>query len=245
MRWFRIPLRGCFLASAILLSLTSFSSTSFSAAPDTDGVYHGCLNTKSGSLRVIDRDKEICDRAEERPLIWKLTRPRCKQCPPGPRGPEGPPGPAGAQGALGPAGPTGPTGPQGPQGAPGPQGEVGETGERGPQGLRGEDGFANIYNRSCRDCREITCLAPGHKATGGGVDCNNRQSVTWSYRATLNLPYTQQGGGVSQYCHNQSCDGWKGACSGGSAPAAMIELICQSPNPINGYTQPYLTYSSP
>ena len=217
---------SCLLAGLLLTSSGFFSLVSLAETPDARGAYHGCLNTKSGSLRVINRDKDICDRVEERPIKWSLSRLRCNQCPPGPPGPEGP---AGAQGALGPAGPTGPTGPQGPQGPPGVPGPTGERGPRGYTGPSGEDGFADIYNRTCRDCLEIACSHPYDKAIGGGISCENRDSMAWSYRARVKRPSAPEAGTESNYCnYSYPCDGWKGACDNGNKRAEMIELTCQT-----------------
>jgi hypothetical protein len=219
---------SCLLASLLLASSGFFGSASFADTPDASGAYHGCLNTKSGSLRVINKDKEICDRVGERPIEWALTRLRCNQCPPGPRGPEGPEGPAGTQGALGPAGPTGPTGPQGPQGPPGPQGPEGERGPSGYPGQPGNDGFADIYNRTCQDCGEITCSSRYDTAIGGGISCANRGSIAWSHRDRIRRPSSPEAGSASNYCNYSGyCDGWKGACGSGNQPAAIIELTCQ------------------
>lgn len=237
---------GCLLASLVLASSGFFGSASYAETPDASGAYHGCLNTKSGSLRIINRDRDICDRVEERPIRWSLSRLRCNQCPPGPPGPEGPAGPAGAQGALGPAGPTGPTGPQGPQGPPGIQGPTGERGPQGNAGPPGEDGFADVYNRTCRDCQEIACSNPYDKAIGGGISCANRDSMAWSYRARVIRPSAPQVGTESNYCgYSGYCDGWKGACDDGNQPAAIIELICQRRSPTYTYTPPTYTLGGP
>ena len=235
---------SCLLAGLLLTSSGFFSLVSLAETPDARGAYHGCLNTKSGSLRVINRDKDICDRVEERPIKWSLSRLRCNQCPPGPPGPEGP---AGAQGALGPAGPTGPTGPQGPQGPPGVPGPTGERGPRGYTGPSGEDGFADIYNRTCRDCLEIACSHPYDKAIGGGISCENRDSMAWSYRIRVKRPSAPEAGTESNYCYYSAyCDGWKGACDSGNQPAAMIELTCQRHLPATyTYTPPTYTGGGP
>jgi hypothetical protein len=62
--------------------------------PDADGVIHGCRDSRSGALSVIDSDTQQCPRGAT-PLTWNQVGP------PGPQGPAGAPGPAGPQGPAG------------------------------------------------------------------------------------------------------------------------------------------------
>jgi hypothetical protein len=85
--------------------------------PGANGVIHGCYDTSTGTLRVIDFEAgQKCRVPGESALNWNQT---------GPQGPQGPTGPAGPQGLTGPQGPAGPHGPQGPQGPQGPAGTGG------------------------------------------------------------------------------------------------------------------------
>ena len=105
------------LAGAITLS--AIASFAWGDIPDKEGVFHACYRTKDGSLRLIDSDKETCNKGTEKAIQWNRAGPGAMG-PPGPRGPRGPPGSARPQGIQGPPGPTGPTGPAGPQGIQGP-----------------------------------------------------------------------------------------------------------------------------
>jgi hypothetical protein len=70
-------------------------TTAWAAIPDSDGVIHGCYNTKHGDLRVIDTETgQACDELETA-LPWNQTGP---QGPQGEQGPEGPQGPQGLPG---------------------------------------------------------------------------------------------------------------------------------------------------
>jgi hypothetical protein len=53
---------------------------SYASIPDSSGVIHGCRNTSTGALRVINAPKQVCS-SSEKALNWNQT------------GPAGPPGP--------------------------------------------------------------------------------------------------------------------------------------------------------
>ena len=136
-----------------------FASTAAAAIPDAKGVFHGCYNTATGAVRIIDGT--TCSLLE-RAVTWQQTGIQ------GPVGPQGATGPAGATGATGPQGPSGqsvtgfslnvgnsncPAGGvgltlgafttyvcNGPPGAAGPQGPQGPSGAQGPQGPQGTPG---------------------------------------------------------------------------------------------------------
>jgi hypothetical protein len=101
----------------------ALAGVAYAAIPGSDGVIHGCLQSHSGTLRVIDPDSGQC-RSSETSLDWN------QQGRPGEPGPQGPQGAQGLQGDQG---------PQGPQGNPGPQGE------QGVQGVQGPPGVVNAY----------------------------------------------------------------------------------------------------
>jgi len=136
----RRAVRGGLLVSAIL-AVTAGAAVAMKAATgsyaDSGGVYHGCVNSGSGLVRVLAAG-ESC-RSNEVAIDWSAHGEQGAQGPKGDPGPAGPTGPAGPQGAKG---DTGATGPQGETGATGPQGQKGDTGATGPQGAKGDTGPA-------------------------------------------------------------------------------------------------------
>lgn len=106
--------------------------------PDSTGTIHGCYETYSGALRVIDAPTQQCV-AGEVAIFWNQTG---VQGPQGIPGATGAAGAAGAPGAQGPVGPQGPTGDKGPAGVAGVQGSAGAQGVPGPQGAPGAQGAA-------------------------------------------------------------------------------------------------------
>jgi len=103
-------------AAALLFAL---AGAAWAAIPDSSGQFHGCVNSRTGVLRIIDPAKTgfagqcITQEHAETAITWNQT---------GPQGPAGLQGPKGDTGAPGPQGPKGDTGSQGPQGAQGPAG---------------------------------------------------------------------------------------------------------------------------
>jgi hypothetical protein len=79
-------------ASSILIAAAVAATA---AIPDANGVIHGCRNTKTGALRVIDTDKGQTCTKDEAALTWNQAGPQ------GPPGPQGVQGPAGANGVSG------------------------------------------------------------------------------------------------------------------------------------------------
>lgn len=63
----------------------------FAAIPAADGVIHGCYNTSTGTLRVVESDDQC--RSNEKPLPWNQSGQQGPQGIPGPTGPAGPAGP--------------------------------------------------------------------------------------------------------------------------------------------------------
>ena len=95
-----------------------FGGTAGGSIPDSNGVFHACVDFKTGATRIIDTAVSTCT-LKEIAESWSMIGPIG---PPGPQGPAGPMGPAGALGVMGPAGTPGPAGPQGSPGPPGPPG---------------------------------------------------------------------------------------------------------------------------
>jgi hypothetical protein len=79
-----------------------------SAQGGTAGLVHACVDTRTGSVRVVS-DTSACLAKRETALTWNQT---------GPAGPQGPVGATGPAGPQGDSGPQGEVGPQGPAGAP-------------------------------------------------------------------------------------------------------------------------------
>jgi hypothetical protein len=125
--------------------------------PDSTGTIHGCYESYSGALRVIDTQTQQCF-AGEVAIFWNQTGANGQQGIPGAIGATGAAGARGAQGSVGPKGPAGDNGPAGvagapgaagSQGAPGPQGVPGAQGAAGAvgtQGVAGQQGFAGPRN---------------------------------------------------------------------------------------------------
>lgn len=65
------------------------ASCSLAAIPDESGVFHACVATQTGLVRIIDASIESC-KNHEVPRTWSMIGPI------GPQGPRGPMGPAGA-----------------------------------------------------------------------------------------------------------------------------------------------------
>jgi hypothetical protein len=85
-------LRKTLIPVAALLIVLVAAVTAAAFIPDANGVIHGCRNTKTGVVRVIDTDKgEICSK-NQAALTWNQTGPQ------GPAGPQGPQGPSGVSG---------------------------------------------------------------------------------------------------------------------------------------------------
>ena len=91
--------------TALLALVFAMAGSAYAlSAPDSSGVLHGCVSTRSGALRVV-RTSGSCHHVKRRggrlvkpgefPISWN---------PQGPRGPQGLPGAQGQRGAQGPAG---------------------------------------------------------------------------------------------------------------------------------------------
>jgi Collagen triple helix repeat (20 copies) len=106
---------------------------------DSNGVYHACVNTANGNLRVVLPADTTCKNVETA-ITWNQTGPQGIQGQQGDTGPQGPKGDTGATGATGPKGDTGATGATGAAGATGATGPKGDTGATGPKGDTGATG---------------------------------------------------------------------------------------------------------
>ena len=97
------------IATSVVLGA---GGVAYAAIPGTDGLIHGCYDSQSGLLRLVDTttgQPKGCIKTEKA-VSWNQQGPAG---PAGPAGPSGPAGPDGETGATGEAGPTGPAGPAG------------------------------------------------------------------------------------------------------------------------------------
>jgi len=134
------------------------------AYTDANGVYHGCVNSSNGTLRVV-LPTDTC-KINEVAIDWNQTGPQGIQ---GVKGDTGATGPQGPQGTQGPKGDTGATGPQGAQGIQGP---TGATGPQGPAGANGSSGYqivtASASSPSILGAFDGTATCPEGKVVVGG-----------------------------------------------------------------------------
>lgn len=136
--------RNLALSATFLVFLTG-TATAWAVIPDSAGVIHGCRNTLTKALTVIDSPSQSCGLGTTA-LSWNQQGPQGPSGIAGPTGAVGIPGPSGPVGATGSSGPTGPkgdtgvAGPTGSNGAAGPVGATGNTGAVGPQGIQGTPG---------------------------------------------------------------------------------------------------------
>lgn len=176
-RWFRQTLsvtrRRLLLAAATAsILLLALAANAFASIPDSNQVYHACMQTgnlplpNAGSIRMIDTDRgQTCNRFET-PISWDangatgatgatgasgMTGPQGAVGLTGATGPQGIAGATGVSGSNGLNGANGDTGPSGPTGAAGPSGPAGTDGSSGPSGPSGPAGtglaqYGYIYN---------------------------------------------------------------------------------------------------
>jgi hypothetical protein len=123
------------VSAGIAVAVTSNGYT------DAAGVYHGCVNSVNGNMRVV-LPSDVC-KNNEVAIDWNQQGPQGLQGPKGDTGAQGPKGDTGAQGLKGDTGPQGLQGVKGetgPQGLQGLKGDTGPPGPQGPQGLQGAKG---------------------------------------------------------------------------------------------------------
>jgi hypothetical protein len=89
-RFIHVPSHGTiagYLALAVALGGTSYAAThSKVKAPDASGVFHACVNSKNGKVRLVTAGKKCKKKPKELAVQWSQ---------------KGPPGPAGQNGANG------------------------------------------------------------------------------------------------------------------------------------------------
>ena len=92
------------ISLATMLALAGGAAIATSAIPGSDGVIHGCYDSKKGTLRVVDPTTDHCDIKKEVAIQWNQTGPQGQQGPQGVqgiKGDQGQPGTDGANGANG------------------------------------------------------------------------------------------------------------------------------------------------
>jgi hypothetical protein len=142
---------------AVFLALGG-SAYALSGVPDAGGVFHGCVNQKTGGLRVVasarscravkKRHGRVVDPGEFA-IAWNA---------------------------------------QGQSGAAGQQGQQGQQGKQGLQGLTGPSGVTNVTIRvASNTCSTLHCLAeavvgchPGEHVTGGGAQAQVGDGIAQS-----------------------------------------------------------------
>jgi hypothetical protein len=169
--WLRRPSPSLVISLiALVAALGSGAYAAMSGIPDAKGVFHGCVNTRTGALRVV-KSAGSCRRSQvlhhggkrivipgEFAIAWNQS------------------GPAGAPGVQG---------PQGVQGSQGPQGANGTNGTNGTNGRNGTNGAAHVVVRSAANPSPsnyaLVSCAPGEVATGGGGQAFGSDSVMSSF----------------------------------------------------------------
>lgn len=152
---------GLLIAAGVAAGALTGIGAGYAADPAPTGVIVVCLDTKTGTVRVI-LPAGVCTSRETR-LAWNFTGPAGATGATGATGPTGPPGPSGAPGppgANGTNGAVGPTGPAGADGAPGAPGVPGPTGPPGPPGPAGQDGQTGVAPDWLTSCLTSTSPAP-------------------------------------------------------------------------------------
>ena len=166
----RRAVRGGLLVAAIL-AVTAGAAVAMKVATgsyaDADGVYHGCVNSGNGQLRVLSPG-DAC-RTNEAAIDWSA------------HGSQGAPGPKGDTGATGPAGPAGPQGAKGDTGA---QGAKGDTGATGAQGLKGDTGATGPVGAAGAKGDPGPAGAPGAKGDQGDTGAAGPAGATGATGAT-------------------------------------------------------------
>ncbi len=94
------------LALCALALLLALAGAAWAAIPGPEGIIHGCYNSHSGALRVINTAAHAKCTHREHELNWSETGPPGKR---GGGGAKGATGPRGSAGTLGPTGPHGTT----------------------------------------------------------------------------------------------------------------------------------------
>ena len=152
------------IAAATATAIVVSSSFVIAAIPDsTTKVITGCIDKKSGLLRVIDKQAgKACNVRAETELSWNQQ---------GVKGDAGPAG-VGVAGPIGPIGPAGAAGIDGASGAAGIAGLDGAAGPVGPQGpgaktISGVIHLSNLLNPAAFTSIPITSTGTGFTASCG------------------------------------------------------------------------------
>jgi len=130
-----------FVGVVALIAAGAAVAVTSNAYTDANGVYHGCVGTDSGTLRVLGSGQSC--RLNEAAIDWNQAGPKGDQGIQGIQGVKGDKGDTGAQGdqgIQGIAGIDGTNGIDGADGAPGADGQDGAVGATGPQGPPGPQG---------------------------------------------------------------------------------------------------------
>lgn len=124
-----------FVGVVALIAAGAAVAVASNAYTDANGVYHGCVGTDSGVLRVLASGQSC--RLNEAAIDWNQVGPKGDA---GPQGEQGDQGIQGIQGLTGDKGDKGDQGIQGIQGIQGAKGDKGDQGIQGIQGLKGDKG---------------------------------------------------------------------------------------------------------
>jgi hypothetical protein len=127
--------------STVVLATTIGGTYAASTAAAKNKVLHGCVNIKSGQLRMVSAPSDCVTKGgpavRERVVSWNQKGVKGAKGAPGADGADGIDGIDGVDGVDG---VDGAVGPRGATGAPGPQGPKGDPGQDGADGLPGVDG---------------------------------------------------------------------------------------------------------
>jgi len=125
---------------AVLVATGSFAMAKQSSPPAADGPIRGCVNKKTGVVRILAKPASRCAKRTETAVTWNRQGPAGQAGNGGSSGQAGPQGPKGDTGPRGAVGPKGDTGPAGEPGLKGDKGAKGDKGDQGPKGDPGRDG---------------------------------------------------------------------------------------------------------
>lgn len=191
----RSGLRFANVASVLALLFAMGGGAYAFASSSGGGVIHGCVQKRTGSLRVIF-GKQKCGKSEK-PIIWNRT---------GPQGLQGPTGSTGARGVQG------AQGVQGITGAPGPFPDILPTGKtlRGNYNIGGTAAAANALANTSISFVFQFASAPtfNYIAPGGSSTAACPGSATNPTAAPGNLCVYSQGVANTTGARNNNIDQW-------------------------------------
>ncbi len=195
------PSRLVVLIVMLLVGGVAGVGIAYAAIPSSSGVISGCIDAKSGALRVINAESGQQCTSKERPLAWNQT---------GPQGVPGVPGSPGAPGAPGAPGP-GLTSIDDLAGLPCRLGKPGEgvleVGYGTPDGASRPVTFgchsSTLYALTVT--RSTTPTGTGGTVTGGPIDCGSSCNAQLAPEAEVQLVATPATG--------YRFDHWSGGCT--------------------------------